>query len=71
MAKDSQRPPPTYRDVSPCMGCEEKFLACHDRCPKDLRGEFGYKAWLADLDKVKAARKDFIRSISIRKYWRK
>lgn len=45
MAKDSQRPPPSYRDVSPCKGCEEKFLACHDRCPKDLRGEFGYNAW--------------------------
>ena len=31
----------------PCNGCTERFLACSDRCPKDARSEFGYKAWKA------------------------
>ena len=31
----------------PCNGCTERFIACSDRCPKDARGEFGYKAWKA------------------------
>jgi hypothetical protein len=31
----------------PCNGCTERFSACSDRCPKDARGEFGYKAWKA------------------------
>ena len=29
----------------PCNGCTERFTACSDRCPKDARGEYGYKAW--------------------------
>ena len=29
----------------PCGGCTERFTACSDRCPKDARGEYGYKAW--------------------------
>lgn len=29
----------------PCNGCTERFIACSDRCPKDARNEFGYKAW--------------------------
>lgn len=32
-------------ETSPCKGCTERFTACSDRCPKDARGEFGYKAW--------------------------
>ena len=34
-------------EKSPCMGCAERFIACSDRCPKDARGEYGYKAWKA------------------------
>ena len=34
------------REISPCKGCSERFTACSDCCPKDDRGEFGYKAWL-------------------------
>lgn len=30
---------------SPCKDCSERFLACSDHCPKDERGEYGYKAW--------------------------
>lgn len=29
---------------SPCKDCPERFIACSDKCPKDLRGEYGYKA---------------------------
>lgn len=47
------------RDQSPCNGCTEKFLACHDRCPKDERGEPGYKAFRAEIERVKAARTEY------------
>ena len=43
---------------SPCKDCPERFIACSDRCPKDLRGEYGYKAWLADVHKQKAYEKE-------------
>lgn len=33
------------REDSPCKDCPERFLACSDHCPKDERGEYGYKAW--------------------------
>lgn len=33
------------REMSPCNGCTERVTACSDRCPKDARGEYGYKAW--------------------------
>lgn len=56
--------------MPPCQGCEERFLACSARCPKDARGEYGYSAWLADYRKVQAAeaeykktrREDYLRS---------
>lgn len=38
----------------PCNGCTERFTACSDHCPKDERGEFGYKAWLDKAHKDKA-----------------
>jgi hypothetical protein len=44
------------RNNSPCKDCPERFIACSDKCPKDARGEYGYKAWRVDLDKIKAAR---------------
>ena len=45
----------------PCNGCTERFIACSDKCPKDARGEYGYKAWKAYLHKVKAAEKEYIK----------
>ena len=36
--------------VGPCKGCTERFTACSARCPKDERGEYGYKAWKVDLE---------------------
>lgn len=38
------------RKPSPCNKCPERFTACSARCPKDERGDYGYKAWKADLD---------------------
>ena len=54
----------------PCKDCKERFQACSDNCPKDARGEYGYKAHNAELQKVKAAerkyklqrREDYMRS---------
>lgn len=39
--------------TGPCLGCTERFIACSARCPKDARGEYGYKAWTADLETEK------------------
>ena len=47
------------RNLPPCNGCTERFTACHDRCPKDERGEFGYKAWVAKNLEIKEARKQY------------
>lgn len=47
------------RDVSPCKGCTEKFTACHDRCPKDERGEDGYGSWKKRLLEVNQRRKEY------------
>ena len=44
---------------SPCKDCPERFLACSDHCPKDERGEYGYKAWRADLEAEKKARTEY------------
>lgn len=50
------------RDVAPCRDCTEKFLGCHDKCPKDERGEFGYDAWRGEIKKVKTAREEYIKT---------
>lgn len=47
------------RECSPCKDCTEKFTACHDRCPKDERGEFGYKAWKAMNEDLKQKMKEY------------
>lgn len=60
MAQDSQRIRLNIRDNSPCKDCPERFTACSDRCPKDERGEYGHKAWKADLQKVKDTRNAYI-----------
>lgn len=57
--KDSQRLPNPYREPSPCKDCPERFLACSDHCPKDARGEFGYKAWKAQNQEIENRRKAY------------
>ena len=57
-------------NISPCKDCTERFPACSDNCPKDARGEYGYKAWKAEYQKQqdlikeykKRRREDFIKS---------
>ena len=52
------RPPAIIRGEGPCARCTERFTACHDKCPKDGRGEYGYKAWkdeLFDIQKKRSA----------------
>ena len=47
----------TVRGVSPCKGCTEReYGVCHDNCPKDVRGEFGYQAWKAEIKRVNEER---------------
>jgi hypothetical protein len=41
----------------PCKDCPERFIACSDHCPKDDRGEYGYKAWKAEMAELKKAMK--------------
>lgn len=57
--KDSQRICTATREPSPCKDCTEKFTACHDRCPKDKRGEFGYLAWKTLNEDMKQKMKDY------------
>lgn len=47
--------------MPPCKGCSERFQTCHDRCPKDERGEFGYKAWKNEIQRVKKAREEYLK----------
>ena len=58
------------RDGSPCKDCTERFLACSDHCPKDERGEYGYKAWKAKLDAVNGKRKAY-NNLNRRKRWQR
>ena len=51
----------TAKDA-PCKGCTERFTACSDRCPKDARGEYGYKAWKAECQKIKDAYNEYKRN---------
>ena len=47
------------RKKPPCAGCTERFTACHGNCPKDNRGEYGYGAWRAELDRVNEERRKY------------
>ena len=59
----------SIRDDAPCKYCTERFIACHDNCPKDRRGEYGYNAWKKTADDVQKNRKAY--SDVIRNYRRK
>jgi hypothetical protein len=45
--------------MQPCKNCAERFTACWGNCPKDKRGEYGYKAWLDDIHKQQAVEKEY------------
>ena len=61
MSFDEKRLTGAVRDVPPCKGCSERFQACHDRCPKDERGEYGYKAWKNEIKRIKKAREEYLK----------
>jgi hypothetical protein len=61
MSIDEKRLAGAVRGVPPCKGCTERFLACHDRCPKDARGEFGYNAWKAEIERIKGVREKYLK----------
>lgn len=54
------------RDENPCRNCTERFIACSDRCPKDARGEYGHKAWKAEVERVKENRRKYLQQCGIR-----
>ena len=60
MINENSRLLHNQRGTSPCDGCTERFRACSDRCPKDERGEFGYKAWKAEGERVNRSRKEYM-----------
>ena len=53
------------RDANPCRGCTERFTACSDRCPKDERGEYGRKAYKAEIERVNKNRRDYVKAKDI------
>ena len=57
------RPDPVTREMPPCKDCTERCVTesfnCHDRCPKDERGELGYKSWKSRLDEINKRRKEY------------
>lgn len=50
---DPRRLSSVIRGLSPCANCEERQTACWDNCPK-------YKAWKAEVEKVKEAKKAYV-----------
>ena len=60
LMKDDQRINICIRNNTPCKGCTERFMACSDCCPKDERGEFGYRAWKAENKRVNQERKAYM-----------
>ena len=57
---DEKRLTGAVRGAPPCKGCEERFQACWDHCQK-------YKAWKAEIKRVKKAREEYIR-LNAKKY---
>ena len=68
--KEKQRLCTAIRETSPCKDCTEKFTACHDRCPKDERGEFGYQAWKTMNEEMKQKKKEYY-NLNRSKSWRR
>lgn len=56
------------REMPPCHDCSEKFTACHDDCPKDKRGEFGYGTWKKKLEQINAERRKYDKKPHVKNY---
>lgn len=50
--------------TAPCKYCEDRYLACHDKCEK-------YKEWKAELDEKKAVREEALKKDRERPIWTK
>ena len=57
--KEESRLTGVMRGCPPCKDCEERHTACHDHCPKDQRGEYGYKRWKADAKMINEKRRAY------------
>ena len=53
MIKPEQRVQGTVRDTSPCKDCKDRHPACSDKCDR-------YKAWKAEIERVKKVRKNYL-----------
>ena len=51
--EDNRRPPATMRGHSPCMGCQDRHTACHDKCER-------HKEWKGEADRQKKAQKEYM-----------
>lgn len=58
--KEESRLSGAMRGSPPCKNCEERHTACHDHCPKDMRGEYGYKHWKAESEAVNEKRRSYM-----------
>ena len=63
---NDKRLPGVMRGVSPCTDCTERHTACHDHCSQ-------YKAWKAEAQKIKEAKRnyDMERAIAFREFNRR
>lgn len=68
---DPKRIPGVIRGLSPCADCTERSSACWDNCHKDARGDYGYKAWKADVEAMKAKKKAYHDLNRRRRQWRR
>ena len=58
--------------LPPCKDCSERCTACWDNCPKDARGEYGYKAWTEERLAIKRAEAEYnLRHTHTRAYRRR
>lgn len=69
MAKDDKLPG-VIRGKPPCAGCTDRYITCHDHCPKDDRGDYGYLAWKNDIENLRKNRMAY-EALNRRKSWQR
>lgn len=67
---DGQRMNCGIRKPAPCKDCTERdYPSCYSDCPKDKRGEYGYKAWTAEKDAIKEKKRKYTANRCVRRYY--
>ena len=56
-----RQPTSATREIAPCKGCTDRYIACHDNCQR-------YQAWKAEVYEVQQKRNEFNRKNG-RKEW--